>query len=110
MGLFLRFWGLYYLKNPSQSFLVPRIELNDIMFFLFGITGKYTEDFAVGMFVSLCYIYAQHPSSGEKLHTVARRLTLWLWRGGIGTLVFSARGHFNPELQAWQFFSRLYAY
>src|SRR5439155_2027548 len=34
-GLFIRYWGLYYLKYPSQTFLVPRSELNYIMFFLF---------------------------------------------------------------------------
>src|SRR5207244_4887890 len=34
-GLFIRYWGLYYLEYSSQTFLVPRSELNDGMFFLF---------------------------------------------------------------------------
>src|SRR6266700_7753045 len=50
-GLFIRYWGLYYLEYSSQTFLVPRSELNYIMFFLFGVTGKYIEDFAIGMFI-----------------------------------------------------------
>lgn len=109
-GLFVRYCGFYYRQNPTETFLVPRSVLNVILFFSFGITGKYTEDFAVGMFVSLCYIYAQHPSSGEKLHTVARRLSLWLWRGGIVILVFSAMWHFNHEMQGWPFLNGLYPY
>ena len=66
-GLFIRFWGLYFLNYPSQTFLVPRSELNYMMFFLFGITGKYIEDFAIGMFISLCYIYAQHTTTSDKV-------------------------------------------
>ena len=109
-GLFVRYCGFYYTQNPTQTFLVPRSVLNVILFFSFGITGKYTEDFAVGMFVSLCYIYAQHPSSGEKLNAVAHRLSLWLWRGGIVILVFSAMWHFNHEMHGWPFLNWLYPY
>jgi peptidoglycan/LPS O-acetylase OafA/YrhL len=109
-GLFVRCCGFYYTQNPMETFLVPRSVLNVILFFSFGITGKYTEDFAVGMFVSLCYIYTQHPSSGEKLNTMARRLSLWLWRGGIIILVFSAVWHFNHEMHGWPFLNGLYPY
>ena len=94
-GLFIRYWGLYFLKNPSQTFLVPRIELNDIMFFLFGITGKYTEDFAIGMFISLCYIYTQHPTTSKKIAQGWQRLSPWLWAGGILIVVFDAMWHFK---------------
>src|SRR5260370_12345894 len=62
-GLFIRFWGFYYLNLPSETFLVPRSILNVILFFSFGITGKYTEDFAIGMLISIYYIYSQHPST-----------------------------------------------
>jgi peptidoglycan/LPS O-acetylase OafA/YrhL len=94
-GLFIRYWGLYYLKYPSQTFLVPRSELNDIMFFLFGITGKYTEDFAIGMFISLCYIYAQHPMTSKKIVQGWQRLSPWLWAGGLLIVVFDALWHFK---------------
>jgi peptidoglycan/LPS O-acetylase OafA/YrhL len=105
-GLFIRYWGLYYLKYPSQTFLVPRSELNDIMVFLFGITGKYTEDFAVGMFISLCYIYSQHPSTDRKVVQLWERLSPWLWTGGILILVFSAMWHFkNGYAWSWPFIS-----
>ena len=69
-------------------------------FFLFGITGKYTEDFAVGMFISLCYIYSQHPSTDKKVVQLWKRLSPWLWTGGILILVFSAMWHFKSGY-AW---------
>ena len=80
-GLFIRYWGLYFLAYPTRTFLVPRSVLNVINFFLFGITGKYTEDFAVGMFISLCYMYAQHPSTDKKVVELWKRLSPWLWTG-----------------------------
>jgi peptidoglycan/LPS O-acetylase OafA/YrhL len=94
-GLFIRYWGLYFLKHHSQTFLVPRTELNDIMFFLFGITGKYTEDFAIGMFISLCYIYAQHPTTSNKFARGWQRLSPWLWAAGIIIVVFDSMWHFK---------------
>lgn len=94
-GLFIRYWGLYYLNNPSQTFLVPRAELNVVIFFLFGITGKYTEDFAIGMFISLCYIYAQHPKTDAKVVRGWQRLSPWMWAGGILIVVFDAMWHFK---------------
>ncbi|HEX6109765.1 MAG TPA: acyltransferase [Ktedonobacteraceae bacterium] len=108
-GLFIRYWGLYYLKYPSQTFLVPRSELNDIMFFLFGITGKYTEDFAIGMFISLCYIYAQHPTTDGKIARGWQRLSPWMWAGGILIVVFGAMWHFKAYyvVTSWPFLTSI---
>ncbi len=104
-GLFVRYWGLYYLIYPSQTFLVPRSVLNVILFFSFGITGKYTEDFAVGMFISLCYIYSQHPSTDGKIVRGWQRLSPWMWAGGILIVVFDAIWHFKEFYVAtsWPF-------
>ncbi len=106
-GLFVRYWGFYYLSNPSETFLVPRSFLNVILFFSFGITGKYTEDFAVGMFISLCYIYSQHPSTDNKFAQRWQRLSPWLWGGGLLVLVFGAMWHFNHEMHGWSFLNGL---
>jgi peptidoglycan/LPS O-acetylase OafA/YrhL len=99
-GLFVRFWGLYFLGNPSQTFLVPRSVLNVVLFFSFGITGKYTEDFAVGMFISLCYIYSQHPSTRAGFAQGWKRLSPWMWTFGLLILVLSAMYHFKSGY-AW---------
>ena len=100
-GLFIRYWGLYYLKYPSQTFLVPRSVLDVILFFSFGITGKYTEDFAIGMFISLCYIYTQHPTTDDKIVRVWQRLSPLMWAGGILLVVFIAMWHFKDGYASW---------
>ncbi len=40
-------------QHPSETFLVPRSLLNGILFVTFGVSGKYLEDFGVGMLLSL---------------------------------------------------------
>ncbi|HZU67202.1 MAG TPA: acyltransferase [Ktedonobacteraceae bacterium] len=111
LGLFVRFWGFYFQSHPSATFLIPRNDLNIVLFFTFGMTGKYTEDFAVGMFVSLCYIYAQHPSTDRKFAQTWERLSMWLWGAGIIILVFSAMWHFKANsTAAWPFLSGLMPY
>jgi peptidoglycan/LPS O-acetylase OafA/YrhL len=95
LGLSIRFFGLYFLGNPTKTFLVPRSVLNVILFFTFGITGKYTEDFAVGMMISLCYIYSQHPSTNAKYVRGWQRLSPWMWSGGILLVIFDAIWHFK---------------
>jgi peptidoglycan/LPS O-acetylase OafA/YrhL len=110
LGLFIRYWGYYYLNHPSETFLVPRSALDVIVFFSYGITGKYTEDFAVGMLISLCYIYSQHPSTDPRFAQRWQRLCPWLWGGGILVLVFGAMWHFNGEMHGWPFLNGLYPY
>jgi peptidoglycan/LPS O-acetylase OafA/YrhL len=112
VGLFVRFWGLYFLGNPTVTFLVPRPVLNVLLFFSFGRTGKYTEDFAVGMLAALCYIYAQSLPPEHKFVRNLRRSSLWLWGVGMLILVFSAIWHFqaNPPTPAWPFLNPLMPY
>ena len=52
------------------------------------------------MFVSLCYIYSQHPSTDKKVVQLWQRLSPWLWTGGILILVFSAMWQFKKG-HAW---------
>jgi peptidoglycan/LPS O-acetylase OafA/YrhL len=109
-GLFVRYWGFYYQKHLQETFLVPRSVLDVVLFFSFGITGKYTEDFAVGMLISLCYIYSQHPSTDGKFAQRWQRLSPWLWGGGILVLVFGAMWHFTGEMQSGPFLNGLSPY
>ncbi|HEU0002955.1 MAG TPA: acyltransferase [Ktedonobacteraceae bacterium] len=107
LALGVRLFGEYFMANPKQSFLVPRPALNVFLFFSFGIVGKYTEDFAVGMFISLCYIYVQHPATNPKFAKKWRELSLWLWGAGILICVFDAMWHFNHEMHGWPFLNGL---
>ena len=52
-GLATRVLGSYALAYPTATFLVPRHVLNVGLFFTYGYSGKYLEDFAVGMVASL---------------------------------------------------------
>jgi peptidoglycan/LPS O-acetylase OafA/YrhL len=95
LGLGVRFLGFYFQGHPTATFLVPRRVLNVVLFFVFGISGKYLEDFAVGMLVSLCYISVQNLPTEHRFRHVLQRLSLWLWSAGLLILLFSAMWHFN---------------
>ncbi len=103
IGLFVRYLGIYFQGNPTATFLVPRNVLNIILFFTYGSTGKYIEDFAVGMLGALIYIHAQSLPPEHSFVQTLRRLSIWLWRTGIVILVFSAIWHFqaNVPTPAW---------
>lgn len=112
LGLGVRFGGFYFNENPTATFLLPRPALNVILFFTFGMTGKYIEDFAVGMLASLCYIYAQSLPPEHLFTRTLRRLSLWLWGIGLLILVFSAMWHFQSDATtpAWPFLDPLMPY
>ncbi len=112
LGLLVRWCGFYFRDNPTATFLVPRPVLNVILFFAFGITGKYIEDFAVGMLASLCYIYAQNLPADHRFTRILRRLSFWLWSVGLLILLFSAMWHFQSDKQtpAWPFLAPIMPY
>jgi peptidoglycan/LPS O-acetylase OafA/YrhL len=112
IGLIVRFLGFYFQGNPTATFLLPRPALNVILFFTFGIIGKYTEDFAVGMLASLCYIYAQRLPTEHRFTHLMRRWSSWFWGVGLLILVFYAMWHFqdDPNTPAWPFLNPLMPY
>ncbi|HEU5231135.1 MAG TPA: hypothetical protein VFU49_25160, partial [Ktedonobacteraceae bacterium] len=90
-GVYSRYWGPFFLSYTPHHF--PPIILRVAVFFLYGMSGKYLEDFAVGMAISSCYILAQqitieHPLN--KLKEGIRRYSLWLWGMGVFTLFMMA--------------------
>ncbi len=111
-GLCVRLAGEYFQSNPTATFLLPRPALNIILFFAYGQTGKYTEDFAVGMLGALIYTYAQNQSPESGFVRRLRSLSLWLWGAGILILVFSAIWHFqaNKPTPAWPFLNPIMPY
>ena len=103
-SLFWRSEGLFFMSHPSETLLVPRTVLNGILLFIYGVSGKYLEDFAVGMLLSLLYIYAQHPTTSPKVQQVLRRLSPWLWGAGILLLVSLAMWNYNIRRRhSWPF-------
>jgi peptidoglycan/LPS O-acetylase OafA/YrhL len=95
-GLFSRYVGVYFFEqHPTETFLVPRPVLNVFLFFTYGVSGKYYEDFGVGMLLSLCFVYAQHPSGSLTLRTLLRKLSPWLWGAGLCCLLFMVLWEYN---------------
>jgi peptidoglycan/LPS O-acetylase OafA/YrhL len=87
LALAMRGFGVYCQRNPTWTFLVPRQVLNFVLFFTFGIQGKYLEVFALGMTVSLCYTYAQHVQIGAAFKALLQRWSMWIWRVGFLLLI-----------------------
>ena len=87
-GLLIRYIGEHFVPAHASPLLsVP-------MIFLYGMQGKYLENFAVGMIICLCYTYAQNPDYGATLKIRARRLSPLLGVAGLLLLLFAAIWHF----------------
>lgn len=105
-GLFSRYVGTYFQQHPGETVLVPRAVLDGILFFTYGLSGKYLEDFGVGMLLSLCFVYAQHPSISSKVRTILRRLSPWLWGSGLLCLFAMVLWSYNQRyINTWTIFS-----
>ena len=108
-GVGTRFVGHYFMYHPTVTFLVPRYVLNIILFFIYGINGKYLEDFAVGMLLVLCYTYMRNSISREKYTRWMQQLSPWLWGIGVLGLLFMAmRNYSNVTMYVWSMFPRLF--
>ena len=86
-------WDFIFWVTPRRPFWFRALCSMSSCSFLFGITGKYTEDFAVGMFISLCYIYSQHPSTSSAGFAQGwQRLSPWMWSCGLLIVVLMLCG------------------
>jgi peptidoglycan/LPS O-acetylase OafA/YrhL len=66
------------------------------LFFLYGMSGKYLEDFAVGMLISVFYVLSQNASEKSRVSAVIGRWSMWLWGVGILILFFVSIWSFFP--------------
>jgi peptidoglycan/LPS O-acetylase OafA/YrhL len=107
-GLFTRYVGTYYVnEHPSATILVPRSILNVILFFTYGVSGKYYEDFGVGMLLSLCYVAIQQPSIAPKVRTILQKLSPWLWGAGLLSVFAMVLWDYNQlHPGTWPLFSQ----
>ncbi len=116
-GISTHLWGPYFLHYKPHHF--PPIILRVVVFFLYGIKGKYLEDFAIGMTISSCYILSQHLTAEHSLNWLKvgiRRYSLWLWGAGILTLFVMAcwtgnnwLAHSIPVFDNLSFYYNLYS-
>ncbi len=106
-GLFTRYVGTYYVnQHPSATLLVPRSILNVILFFTYGVSGKYYEDFGVGMLLSLCFVSIQHPSIAPKVRATLQKLSPWLWGAGLLCVFAMALWDYNQiHASTWPLFN-----
>jgi peptidoglycan/LPS O-acetylase OafA/YrhL len=87
-GLGTRYMGRYYETHPMQTLLVSRPILDKILLVIYGSSGKYLEDFAIGMLACTIYIYTSNVSTEFTLGRRINRASFWLWGTGILLLVF----------------------
>ncbi len=94
-GVGSRYIGSYYAMHPAQTLLVPRPLLNGILFFTYGVDGKFLEDFAVGMLLCTLYIYARQAAPEHKLTRRIHHVSWGLLALGLLTLLFAFLWHFS---------------
>jgi peptidoglycan/LPS O-acetylase OafA/YrhL len=97
-GIFTRYWGSYFFAHPDATLLVPRSVFNYVIFFLYGVSGKFFEDFAIGMLICVCYVYSRNASRDHWLRACLWRFSPWLWLAGLLLLLF---------MSLWPVFSAL---
>ena len=118
-GMVSRYGGAYLFAHPSITLLGSHTALRAVLFFLYGCTGggfhgKFLEDFAVGMMISVCYIMATTKKVGndwESWQGALQRLSPWLWGFGLITLVLMAMWESNQSnTSIWPFLQPLQPY
>src|SRR5258708_801296 len=104
---FSRFFGNYFVnQHPAETVLLPRSFLDGILVFTYGVSGKYLEDFGVGMLLSLCFVYVQYPTMAPKLRTTLQKLSPWIWGTGLLCLLTMILWTYNDSYpKSWPLFN-----
>jgi peptidoglycan/LPS O-acetylase OafA/YrhL len=83
-GVLSHYVGAWLVAHPAATVpLVPRRVLDVVVFFLYGVRGKYLEDFACGMLASLCYTVLRDPTHANALRRL-QRISPWVGGGVAG--------------------------
>ncbi|GCE27443.1 acyltransferase [Dictyobacter alpinus] len=94
-GLLTRAWGRSFDINPHQHLWLPAYLHNLIMFCLYGQSGKYLEDFAIGMMVCVVYQLVQrHPETRASLFI--KRGSWGIWLLGVAGFCFMSLWFLTP--------------
>jgi peptidoglycan/LPS O-acetylase OafA/YrhL len=97
-GLGTRYIGRYYEMHPTETFLVPRSIFDKILLIIYGSSGKYFEDFAIGMLACTLYVYTRSASLEVALSRHINSVSFWLWGTGILLLFFMSIFSIFPAL------------
>jgi peptidoglycan/LPS O-acetylase OafA/YrhL len=103
LGLAIRYVGLQLAQQPQGGANSPLNLMAGVQFLLFGVWGKYWEDFAVGMLASLCFVYAQHPEYRGRLGYNIKKVSPLLGVGAVALLTTCAMWNFRTSYAVEQF-------
>ncbi|GHO83370.1 acyltransferase family protein [Dictyobacter formicarum] len=81
-GLTTRAWGRSWEINPHQHLWVPSYVHYAIKFVIYGQSGKYLEDFAIGMMICTCYLLTQRRPE-QKMSIFIKRYSWCIWLAGV---------------------------
>ncbi len=103
-------WGLFssytgeLLLSGRIHFPVPRLLERMYVALTYGMVSKFLEVFAIGMLISVIYLYC----TKEGKERLIKRISDLLWRGGILWLIFICVRHYSADYhQHWLLFSGL---
>ncbi len=88
-GVATRYWGRSWELNPHQPTLLPTFLHNLALFFFYGSSGKFLEDFAAGMLLCVFHVLSQHVHE-HRLIAFLQRYGWWFWGLGILELFYTA--------------------
>ncbi len=94
IGLAVRYVGLHL---PQEGTGLPAALLAGFQFLFFGVSGKYWEGFAIGMLVSLCFVYTHHPEYGTALRNKGKQFSLLIGVSALLVLTLSALWNFRTS-------------
>ncbi len=88
-GVATRAWGRSWELNPHQSAVLPPFLHDLALFFFYGSSGKFLEDFAAGMLLCTFFVVSQQ----TRVHSIVvflQRYCWWFWGLGILELFYTA--------------------
>jgi peptidoglycan/LPS O-acetylase OafA/YrhL len=88
-GITMRYIGNQYAHKPGENIIVTII-----LDLLYGTSGKYFENFAVGMAISGCYIYAQYAQSASFVRWM-KRISPFALIAGCGIVYLAAAWNYH---------------
>ncbi len=93
-GLFTTYWSLYIATTSKLDFLISHALSLTIKSYLYGNASEYFDVFAVGMFISMLYIYMQYASSAPSWRIRMGRISPLLFTVGVALLFYLALWYF----------------